>query len=107
MKTHWLMQMCTDHPPKNTHIQIYADHKPTHQGVMQEYFTRVVFKDAPHAQLGLTLVGTTIEIFANMMGPLYQYLTSRYGVRPVLILGTLLVVLGLELSGFATKVCIT
>ncbi|CDH54063.1 monocarboxylate transporter [Lichtheimia corymbifera JMRC:FSU:9682] len=71
---------------------------------MQEYFTRVVFKDAPHAQLGLTLVGTTIEIFANMMGPLYQYLTSRYGVRPVLILGTLLVVLGLELSGFATKI---
>lgn len=74
---------------------------------MQEYFTRVVFKDAPNAQLGLTLVGTTIEIFANMMGPLYQYLTSRYGVRPVLILGTSLVVLGLEMSGFATKVYIT
>ncbi|KAI7882516.1 MFS general substrate transporter [Lichtheimia hyalospora FSU 10163] len=86
----------------------YADYKPSslspHQGVMQEYFNRVVFKDAPNAQLGLTLVGTTIEIFANMMGPLYQYLTCRYGVRPVLVLGTLLVVLGLEMSGFATEI---
>lgn len=79
---------------------------PHHQGVMQEYFHRVVFKDAPHAQLGLTLVGTTIEVFVNMLGPLYQFLVCRYGVRLVLILGTLLLVLGLEMSGFATEVYI-
>ncbi|CDS13266.1 hypothetical protein LRAMOSA05444 [Lichtheimia ramosa] len=71
---------------------------------MQEYFHRVVFKDAPHAQLGLTLVGTTIEVFVNMLGPLYQFLVCRYGVRLVLILGTLLLVLGLEMSGFATEI---
>ncbi|KAG2223273.1 hypothetical protein INT45_006999, partial [Circinella minor] len=50
--------------------------------------------------------GTIMELFVDLMGPVFQIVAARYGVRTVLILGSFLGVLGLELAGFTTKVTI-
>ena len=73
---------------------------------MQEYFERKVFYDVPDAQLQLSFAGTIMELFVDLMSPVFQIIVARYGVRTVLILGSFLGVLGLELAGFTTKVSI-
>ncbi|KAI9270692.1 major facilitator superfamily domain-containing protein [Phascolomyces articulosus] len=68
---------------------------------MQEYFERKVFYDVPNAQLQLSFAGTIMELMVDLMGPI---IAARYGVRSVLMLGSFLGVLGLELAGFTTKI---
>ncbi|KAI8143758.1 major facilitator superfamily domain-containing protein [Fennellomyces sp. T-0311] len=72
-------------------------------GVMQEHFERV-FENVPNAQLQLSFAGTIMELVVDLMGPVFQVLASRYGIRPVLVLGSLISVLGLELAGFTTQI---
>ncbi|KAI7849246.1 major facilitator superfamily domain-containing protein, partial [Circinella umbellata] len=72
--------------------------------IMQEYFERKVFYNVPDAQLQLSFAGTLMELFVDLMGPVFQIIAARYGVRTVLILGSFLGVLGLELAGFTTKI---
>ncbi|KAI8143757.1 major facilitator superfamily domain-containing protein [Fennellomyces sp. T-0311] len=73
-------------------------------GILQEHFEREVFSDIPDAQFQLSFAGTLIGLLVNLMGPLYQILSARYGVRPVLILGLLIMVLGLMLASFTTQI---
>ncbi|KAI8147417.1 major facilitator superfamily domain-containing protein [Fennellomyces sp. T-0311] len=73
-------------------------------GIMQEYYEREVFSHIPDAQLQLSFAGTIMELFVDLMGPLFQIISARYGVRAVLILGSFLGVLGLEMAGFTTQI---
>lgn len=73
---------------------------------MQEFYTSRVFQNEENAALLLSFAGSLLQISIYVISPIAQYLTSQYGVRPVLIGGTILSVLGLELAGFTTKACI-
>ncbi|KAI8393540.1 major facilitator superfamily domain-containing protein [Radiomyces spectabilis] len=71
---------------------------------MQDYYDQHVFTDIPDAQFQLSWAGTLMEVFVNLMSPLAQVLASIFGFRVVLIAGTILASLGLELAGFSTKI---
>ena len=71
---------------------------------MQEFYTSRVFQNEDNAALLLSFAGSILQIAIYIVSPIAQFLTSQYGVRPVLIAGTILSVLGLELAGFTTKV---
>lgn len=76
-------------------------------GVMQNYYERYVFNNVPNAQLQLSLAGTLMELLVDLMGPVFQILSTRYGIKFVMVLGMILGVLGLELAGFTSQVNIT
>lgn len=71
---------------------------------MQEFYTTRVFQNEDNAALLLSFAGSLLQIAIYVVSPIAQFLTSQYGVRPVLIAGTILSVLGLELAGFTTEV---
>ena len=71
---------------------------------MQDYLERKVFYGVPNAQLQLSFAGTFMEMCVDMMGPLVQILTSRLGLKAVLVLGALLMTLGLEMASLASEV---
>ncbi|KAI7880218.1 MFS general substrate transporter [Lichtheimia hyalospora FSU 10163] len=71
---------------------------------MQDYLERKVFYDVPNAQLQLSFAGTFMEMCVDMMGPLVQILTSRLGLKAVLVLGALLMTLGLEMASLASEI---
>ncbi|KAI8096592.1 major facilitator superfamily domain-containing protein [Halteromyces radiatus] len=71
-------------------------------GVMQEYYQENYFGTSQ--QLNLSFVGTIALIFTNICGPLAQILTSMWGYRIVMIIGTLCVSLGLILAGFSSQI---
>lgn len=74
-------------------------------GIMQDHYDITMFRDSvPNSQFQLSFVGTILEVFVNLMGPLAQIIASRFGSTTVLILGTLMSVLGLELAGFSYQV---
>ncbi|CAO3597811.1 unnamed protein product [Absidia cylindrospora] len=82
-------------------------------GVMQTYFNdhQLGMSSSETSQqaknqlvINLSFVGTMALIFTNICGPLAQILTSIWGHRIVLILGTLCVTLGLILAGFASEI---
>lgn len=68
---------------------------------MQAYYDRHLF---PGAQLQLSFAGTLMELFFNLGGPIYQVMSSKMGIRFVLVLASILITLGLELAGFSTEV---
>ncbi|KAG1121792.1 hypothetical protein G6F42_012086 [Rhizopus arrhizus] len=70
-------------------------------GVMQDYFEQNMFQ---HAAVNLSFVGTLTMVCMNAISPLIQILVSIYGVRYILIIGTILVALGLEIAGFSTQI---
>lgn len=74
---------------------------------MQNYYERYVFNNVPNAQLQLSLAGTLMELLVDLMGPVFQILSTRYGIKFVMVLGMILGVLGLELAGFTSQVNIT
>ncbi|KAG2224557.1 hypothetical protein INT45_004402 [Circinella minor] len=63
-----------------------------------------VFSSVPNAQLQLSFAGTLMEVCVDMMGPLVQILSNKFGYRAVLITGALLMVLGLEMAGFTSQI---
>ncbi|GAN09958.1 conserved hypothetical protein [Mucor ambiguus] len=70
-------------------------------GVMQDYFEQNMFS---HAAVSLSFVGTITMVCMNAVSPLIQILVSIHGVRYVLVIGTILVALGLEMAGFSTQI---
>ncbi|CDH49487.1 mfs transporter [Lichtheimia corymbifera JMRC:FSU:9682] len=48
--------------------------------------------------------GTFMEMFVDMMGPLVQILTSRFGLKFVLVLGGLLMTLGLQMASLTSEI---
>lgn len=64
-----------------------------------------MFRDrVPNSQFQLSFVGTILEVCVNLMGPLSQIIASRFGSKVVLIIGTILATLGLELASFSTEI---
>lgn len=75
-----------------------------YKGIMQDYFERNVFDGVPNAQLQLSFAGTFMEMFVDMMGPLVQILTSRLGIKAVLVMGGILMTLGLQMASLTSEV---
>lgn len=73
-------------------------------GILQDYLERNTFKDVPDAQLQLSFAGTIIELLIHFMGPVFQILTARYGIKPVLAIATIFSTLGLELASLTKEV---
>jgi hypothetical protein len=71
---------------------------------MQDYFHQVLFASNPKALLDLSFVGTLALVFVNGASPLVQVCVARYGLRPVMVTGTIFITLALEMAGFATQV---
>ncbi|KAG2212863.1 hypothetical protein INT46_009655 [Mucor plumbeus] len=49
-------------------------------------------------------VGTLALVFINGSSPIVQFFVARYGLRPVMIVGTLFITIALEMAGFATEI---
>lgn len=71
---------------------------------MQDYFEQNIFQNEPNATVDLSFVGTIAMVCLNSVSPIVQICVSMFGLRPVLITGTILVALGLELAGFSTQI---
>lgn len=71
---------------------------------MQDYYQQTYFSDLPDAALQLSFVGTLSMVFANSMGPFAQILSSYFGTRVVMLIGTLFIAIGLFMAGFAYEV---
>lgn len=73
-------------------------------GVMQDYFNQNVFANNPSALVDLSFVGTLALISINAGSPIVQVLVARFGLRPVMISGTICIVVALETASLATEV---
>ncbi|KAI8638406.1 major facilitator superfamily domain-containing protein [Parasitella parasitica] len=74
-------------------------------GILQDYLDVNMFRDrVANSQFQLSFVGTILEVCVNLMGPLSQIIASRFGIKAVLIIGTLLATLGLELASLSTEI---
>lgn len=71
---------------------------------MQESYHQVYFHDSETTLVQLSFVGTIGLLLVNFCAPFSQLIVSRFGVRPVMICASFLVVLSLELAGFAKEV---
>ncbi|EPB89705.1 hypothetical protein HMPREF1544_03505 [Mucor circinelloides 1006PhL] len=72
--------------------------------VMQDYFHQNMFSDNPKALVDLSFVGTLALVFINASSPVVQYFVARFGLRPVMIVGTLFITIALEMAGFASQI---
>lgn len=87
----------------DAHVLFFLTFRTT--GIMQDHFDVTMFRDTvPNSQFQLSFVGTLLEVCVNLMGPLAQIIASRFGTKTVLILGTVMATLGLELAGLSTQV---
>lgn len=71
---------------------------------MQDYYHQHYFSSDPKSLVNLSFVGTLALIFSYGLSPIVQVCTSIYGVRPIMMVGTLLIVISMEMAGFATQV---
>jgi len=77
----------------------------TTTGILQDYLDVNMFRDrVANSQFQLSFVGTILEVCVNLMGPLSQIIASRFGSKAVLIIGTILATLGLELASLSTEI---
>ncbi|KAI8982422.1 major facilitator superfamily domain-containing protein, partial [Mycotypha africana] len=73
--------------------------------VMQDYYQQNVFTNSdPKVVVDLSFVGSLTLVFLDGMSPFVRLAVARLGVKPVMIIGSLLITLGLEMAGFATQV---
>ncbi|KAL9552549.1 hypothetical protein MBANPS3_003712 [Mucor bainieri] len=72
--------------------------------VMQDHFHQHMFADNPKALVDLSFVGTLALVFINGSSPIVQYFVARFGLRPVMIVGTLFITIALEMAGFASQI---
>lgn len=75
--------------------------------MFQDYLEIHIFKGIPNSQFQLSFAGTLMEVFVNLMGPISQIIASRFGPRAVLVIGTILATLGLELASLSKEVYMT
>ncbi|KAI8880307.1 MFS general substrate transporter, partial [Backusella circina FSU 941] len=74
------------------------------KGIFQDYYQKNDFRNTPNVTFYLSFVGTlTLAVF-DLASPISQVLVSVWGVQVVLILGTLLTTVGLELAAFSTEI---
>lgn len=78
--------------------------KSWNTGVMQDNFHKTMFVDDPNALVQLSFVGTLALFCLHALSPVVRFAISRFGVRLVIILGTVLIALSMELAALATQV---
>jgi hypothetical protein len=71
---------------------------------MQDYYQQNFFADMPNVTLYLSFVGSLFLVGLDLASPIAQVIISVWGIRLVLFLGTLFIVLGLEMASFSTQV---
>lgn len=71
---------------------------------MQDNFHKTMFADNPNALLQLSFVGTLTLFCLHALSPVVRIAISKFGVRPAIILGTVLISLSMELAVLATQV---
>lgn len=71
---------------------------------MQDYYEQNLFRDAPNAAVNLSFVGTIALVCLNAVSPIVQICCSIFGLKTILIAGTFLVGLGLEMAGFSSQI---
>ncbi|CAO0791362.1 unnamed protein product [Mucor circinelloides] len=74
------------------------------KGVMQDYYHQNMFTDNAKALVDLSFVGTLALVFVNGSSPVVQYFVARFGLRPIMIVGTLFITIALEMAGFASQI---
>ncbi|KAG1106521.1 hypothetical protein G6F42_016719 [Rhizopus arrhizus] len=72
--------------------------------VMQDYYHQNMFADNAKALVDLSFVGTLALVFVNGSSPVVQYFVARFGLRPIMIVGTLFITIALEMAGFASQI---
>lgn len=70
---------------------------------MQDMYEEI-FRDQENVQLKLSFAGTIMEAMVNLCGLVATVILARFGMRVLLLSGSFLAVLGLEMAGFATQV---
>ncbi|KAI8072262.1 major facilitator superfamily domain-containing protein [Gilbertella persicaria] len=85
-------------------VQVTSFGTITSWGVMQDYYEQHLFNNTPNAALNLSFVGTIAMVCMNSASPIVQICVSVFGIRAVLITGTLFIGIGLEMAGFATQI---
>ncbi|KAF1800813.1 major facilitator superfamily domain-containing protein [Mucor lusitanicus] len=85
-------------------VQVTSFGTCTSWGVMQDYFERNMFNNVANATVNLSFVGTLAMVCLNSVSPIVQICVSMFGIRYVLIAGTIFVALGLEMAGFSTQI---
>ncbi|CAO3667505.1 unnamed protein product [Rhizopus stolonifer] len=73
-------------------------------GVMQDYYEQYIFNVVLNTFLKISFAGTIVSACINISGPFAQVLVSIFGIRPVLIVGTILITLGLELASLNSQI---
>ncbi|CEI97697.1 hypothetical protein RMCBS344292_11824 [Rhizopus microsporus] len=73
-------------------------------GVMQDYYEQHLFGKDSKTTLNLSFVGTLALICLNAFGPVAQILVSVLSIRPVLIIGTICIGLGLEMASLSSQI---
>ncbi|ORZ00828.1 major facilitator superfamily domain-containing protein [Syncephalastrum racemosum] len=71
-------------------------------GILQDYFQRNMF--GSEAQTQLSFAGTIMELGSVTMGPFFQILVSKFGLTAVMIFGSVIATLGLELASLSTQI---
>lgn len=71
---------------------------------MQDYYHQNMFVDNAKALVDLSFVGTLALVFVNGSSPVVQYFVARFGLRPIMIVGTFFITIALEMAGFASQV---
>ncbi|KAI8053174.1 major facilitator superfamily domain-containing protein [Gilbertella persicaria] len=73
-------------------------------GILQDYLDVNMFQNkTTNSQFKLSFVGTLLEVCTTLCGPLAQIISSQFGTKTVLIIGTILATLGLELASLGTE----
>ncbi|KAI7903125.1 major facilitator superfamily domain-containing protein [Cokeromyces recurvatus] len=71
---------------------------------MQDYYEQNMFQNIPNAAVNLSFVGTISMVCMNVSSPIIQICVSIFGLRCILIVGTIFVGLGLEMAGFSSQI---
>jgi hypothetical protein len=84
----------------------HEPHWPTHTlGIFQDYYEQHVFGSSPGVVFYLSLVGSSINCFMNLMAVLSQVLLARLGSRGAMFVAAVLCTSGLVLASLSSEVC--
>ncbi|KAI8331708.1 major facilitator superfamily domain-containing protein [Chlamydoabsidia padenii] len=70
---------------------------------MQDIYEEL-FHDVTDVQFQLSFAGTIMEMMVNLCGIPAQLILARFGMRVLLLCGSFLAVIGLEMAGFSSQI---
>lgn len=73
---------------------------------MQEYFHKNTFAGNPNALVELSFVGPLSLVTIHILSPVAQIGVIKFGLRAIMITGTVLIALSMEMAALSSQVCI-